>query len=112
MTMNFFLKHTLTHATVFCPYLDTPPSLPRSLVDDSSKQRKQLDLALNSLINSFYREGYSCTKDLLHIWTVILYMIVSRELRGVDILETFLDSDQEKAVAEGPRNPVGKRPLQ
>ncbi len=88
--MNFLLEQSFKHIAFFSRNLPTPPGLPESMNGDSPSQSILLDDALESLCESFSREYYSWSKGLRPILTVIFFVIISKDLRGVNLLETDL----------------------
>ena len=81
--MNFLLEQSLKHIAFFSRNLPTPLGLPESMNDDSPSQSILLDDVLESLCESFSRECYSWSKGLRPILTVIFFVIISKDLRGV-----------------------------
>ncbi len=98
--LNFLLEQSFKHIAFFSRNLPTPPGLPESMNDDSPSQSILLDDALESLCESFSRECYSWSKGLRPILTVISFVIISKDLRGFNLLVTYPAYHREKDVPE------------
>jgi len=98
--MEFLLEQSFKHIAFFSRNLPTPLGLPESINDDSPSQSILLDDALESLCESFSREYYSWSKGLRPILTVIFFVIISKDLRGVNLLETYPAYHREKDFPE------------
>lgn len=105
--MSFLLEQSFQHITSFSRNLPTPLCLPESLNDDSPRQSVLLDGALDSLCESFSK-NYSSTKGLRRILTVMFYMIVSKELREVNLSETYPAYHREKDFPERNQSYIGE----
>jgi len=106
--MSFLLEQSFQYITSFSRTSPIPLCLPESLNDDSPCQSVLLDGALNALCESFQRNYYSSTKGLRRIFSVIFYTIVSKELRGVNLLETYPAYHREKDFPERNQSHVGE----
>ena len=106
--MSFLLEQSFQHTTSFSRNLPTLLCLPEPLNDDSPRQSVLLDGARDALCESFSRDYYPSTKGLRRILTVIFYMIVSKELRGVNLLETYPAYHREKDSPEKKQSYIGE----
>lgn len=100
-TMNHILDQSFHYVGTFSRSTLLQLNLSRLSSDDTPTQSTKLDNELTSFCKTFPEKDYSSVKELDAVLTVVFFMIISVEIRGNNLLETYSAFHQEGSPLDG-----------